>query len=93
MLRMLTPARLSRRRRPRQATPRRRVGEHVEPAVVEEAVEAPDVDVTVAPEASPSGEAEAEAEAAAPETETAEATPEDKAEETPTSEGSESADE
>jgi small subunit ribosomal protein S1 len=69
----------------------------VEPAVVEEALEAPDVDVTVEPEASPSGEAEVEAEAVAPETETAEATPEDKtedkAEETPTSEGSESTDE
>jgi small subunit ribosomal protein S1 len=69
----------------------------VEPAVVEEALEAPDVDVTVEPEASPSGEAEVEAEAVAPEAETAEATPEDKtedkAEETPTSEGSESTDE
>jgi small subunit ribosomal protein S1 len=69
----------------------------VEPAVVEEALEAPDVDVTVEPEASPSGEAEVEAEAVAPETETAEATPEDKtedkAEETPTSEVSESTDE
>ena len=65
----------------------------VDPAVVEQAVEAPDVDVTVAPEASPSGEAEVEAEAVAPETETAEATPEDKAEETPTSESSESTDE
>jgi small subunit ribosomal protein S1 len=60
----------------------------VEPAVVEEAMEAPDVDVTSAPEASPSGEAEAEA--VAPETETAEVTPEetpeDSASETPASE-------
>jgi predicted RNA-binding protein with RPS1 domain len=65
--------------------------ENVEPAVVEEAVEAPDVDVTIAPEASPSGEAEAEA--TAPETETAEATPEetpvDSASETPASENTE----
>jgi small subunit ribosomal protein S1 len=70
---------------------------NVEPAVVEQAMEAPDVDVTVAPDASPSGEAEAEAatevEAATPETETAEARPEDKAAETPTSEGSEGAEE
>ena len=74
----------------------------VEPAVVEEALEAPDVDVTLAPDTPASSnavaEAEAEAawsgetavpqaEAAAPET-PAEATPEDKSEETPPSEGS-----
>jgi small subunit ribosomal protein S1 len=63
----------------------------VEPAVVEQAVEAPDVDVTIAPEASPSGEAEAEA--VAPETETAEETPEEtpehNASETPASENTE----
>jgi small subunit ribosomal protein S1 len=60
----------------------------VDPAVVEQAMEAPDVDVTVAPDASPSSEAEAEAEVATPEAEAAEATPEDDAEETPPSEDS-----
>jgi small subunit ribosomal protein S1 len=64
----------------------------LDPAVVERAMEAPDVDVTVAPDTSSTGEMQAEAEAAAPEAETAEATPEDKAEETPTSEGSEGTD-
>jgi small subunit ribosomal protein S1 len=73
----------------------------LEPAVVEQAVEAPDVDVTLAPDTSTPEEAEpeatssAEAEAATPEVEaaepeaTAEATPEDKADETPAIERSE----
>jgi small subunit ribosomal protein S1 len=75
----------------------------LEPTVVEQAVEAPDVDVTLAPDAPAPEEAEpaaissAESEAATPEVEaaepeaTAETTPEDKADETPATEDSEGA--
>jgi predicted RNA-binding protein with RPS1 domain len=75
----------------------------LEPTVVEQAVEAPDVDVTLAPdapapeEAEPAATSSTESEAATPEVEaaepeaTAETTPEDKADETPATEDSEGA--
>jgi small subunit ribosomal protein S1 len=62
----------------------------VEPDVVEQAMEAPDVEVTLAPDASLSGaEEEIEAKAATPETGAAEVTPTESAGETPTSEDAE----